>query len=142
VTFWSEVFLGVIAFATFAMAAIQIAVIAYGWTVARRVNQILAQVDREMKPLAENLNAIARDAARITGMAAGQVERIDRLVTDLTARVEQTTATVHDNIVKPLRNGAALLAGVKAAIEVFRELAKRRGASRGRSEEEDALFIG
>ena len=42
------------------------------------------QVEHEMKPLAESLNTIARDAARISSLAAGQVERVDRLVTDLT----------------------------------------------------------
>ncbi len=61
----------------------------------------------EMKPLAENLNAIARDAARISGLAAGQVERVERLVTDLAFRLEQTATTVQDAILKPDREGAA-----------------------------------
>lgn len=141
-TFWAEVFLGVIAFATLTMAAIQVGVIVYGWTLARRVNRLLAQVERDMKPLAESLNAIARDAARISGLAAGQVERVDRLVTDVASRLEQTATTVQDAILRPLREGAAIVAGVKSAIDVFRELAGRSGSSRARSEEEDALFIG
>ena len=141
-TFWAEVFLGVIALATLTMAAIQVGVIVYGWTLARRVNRLLAQVERDMQPLAESLNAIARDAARISGLAAGQVERVDRLVTDLASRLEHTATTVQDAILKPLREGAAILAGVKSAIHVFRELAGRPGSSRARSEEEDALFIG
>ena len=141
-TFWAEVFLGVIAFATLTMAAIQVGVIVYGWTLARRVNRLLAQVERDMKPLAESLNAIARDAARISGLAAGQVERVDRLVTDLASRLEQTATTVQDAVLKPLREGAAMLAGVKSIIDAFRELAGRPGSSRPRSEEEDALFIG
>jgi hypothetical protein len=142
VTFWAEVFLGVIAFATLTMAAIQVGVIVYGWTLARRVNRLLAQIERDMKPLAESLNAIARDAARISGLAAGQVERVDRLVTDLASRLEQTATTVQDAVLRPLREGAALLAGVKSAIHVFREVAGHPGSNRTRSEEEDALFIG
>ncbi len=141
-TFWAEVFLGVIALATFTMAAIQLGVLVYGWTVARRVNRLLDQVERQMQPLADSLNAIARDAARVSALAACQAERVDRLVTDLTARLEQTATTVQDAVLRPLREGAAMLAGVKAAIEVFREFAKRPGATRARSEEEDALFIG
>ena len=82
-----------------------------------------------MKPLAESLNAIARDAARISSLAAGQVERVDRLVTDLTTRIEQTATTVQ-NAIWPLRDGAAIMSGVKAAIDVFRELTNRPGASR------------
>lgn len=141
-SFWAEVFLGVIAFATFSMAAIQVGVIVYGMSVARRVNRLLSQVEQEMKPLAESINTIARDAARISSLATGQVERIDRLVTDLTTRIEQTATTVQDAILKPLRDGAALMSGVRAALEVFRGLTGRSGASRARAEDEDALFIG
>lgn len=141
-TFWAEVFLGVIALATFTMAAIQVGLIVYGWALARRVNRVLEQVEEQMQPLAESLNAIARDASRISALAAGQVERVDRLVTELTARLEQTATTVQDAVLKPLRDGAAMMAGVRAAVELFRELARRPGSSRGRSDDEDTLFIG
>ncbi len=141
-SFWAEAFLGVIALATFTMAAIQVAVIVYGWRVARRVNRLLTQVEHEMKPLAESINTIARDAARISSQAAGQVERVDRLVTDLTTRLEETATTVQIAILKPLRDGAAIMSGVKAAIEVVRELTGRTGSNRTRAEDEDALFIG
>ena len=141
-SFWAEVFLGVIALATLTMAAIQVGVMVYGWTAARRIDRILSQVEQDMKPLVENLNAIARDAAQMTSLAAGQVERVDRLVTDLTTRIEHTATTVQDSVLKPLREGAALMAGVKAAIDVIRELTRRSGERRGRTDEEDALFIG
>ena len=118
-SFWAEVFLGVIALATFTMAAIQVGVIVYGLGMARRVNRLLSQVEQEMKPLAESINTIARDAARISSLATGQVERVDRLVTDLTTRIEQTATTVQDAILKPLRDGAAIMSGVKAAIDVI-----------------------
>jgi hypothetical protein len=75
-------------------------------------------------------------------MAAGQVERVDRLVNDLTSKIEHTAATVQDTILKPLRDGAALMAGVKAALQVVRELTNRSGDGRSRTDEEDALFIG
>ena len=141
-SFWAEAFLGVIALATFTMAAIQVAVIVYGWSVARRVNRLLTQVEHEMKPLAESINTIARDAARISSLAAGQVERVDRLVTDLTVRLEETATTVQNAILRPLRDGAAIMSGVKAAIDVVRELTGRTGTNRTRAEDEDALFIG
>lgn len=141
-TFWAEVFLGVIALATFTMAAIQVGAIVYGVSVARRVDRLLAQVEQEMMPLAESINTIARDAARISSLATGQVERIDRLVTDLTTRIEQTATTVQGAILKPLRDGAALMSGVKAAIDVFREFTHRSGTNRARAEDDDALFIG
>jgi hypothetical protein len=143
VSIWAEVFLGIIALATLTMAAIQVGVIVYGLGVARRVNKLLTQLEQEMKPLAESLNGIARDAARISSLAAGQVERVDRLVTDITVRLEQTATTLQDAILRPLRDGAAIMTGVKAAIDVIRELTRRRPGPAGpRAEDEDALFIG
>jgi hypothetical protein len=142
VTFWAEVFLGVIALATLTIAVVHVGVIVGSWMVARRVNRLLEQVEQQMQPLAESVNAIARDAARVTALATNQVERVDRLVTDLAGRIEQTANTVQDAILKPLRDGAAMLAGVKAVIDVFRDPGGRRGAGRTRPEDEDALFIG
>lgn len=128
--------------ATLTMAAIQVGVIIYGVGVARRVNKLLTQVEQELKPLADSLNSIARDAARITSLATGQAERIDRLVSDITIRLEQTATTLQDAILRPLRDGAAIMTGVKAAIDVIREVTRRPGAARARAEDEDALFIG
>jgi hypothetical protein len=142
VSIWAEVFLGVIALATFTMAAIQVGVIVYGMGVARRVSQLLTEVEREMKPLAESVNTIARDAARISSRAAGQVERVDRLANELTFRIEQTATTVQDAILRPLREGAAIMAGVKAVIGVFRELTGRSNQTPTRNEDEETLFIG
>jgi hypothetical protein len=141
VSFWAEVFLGIIALATLTMAFVQVSVIVYGWMLARRVSRLVGEIEQEMKPLADSLNAMARDAARATALAASQVERVDRLFSDLTTTIEHTASTIQNTIVSPLRDGAAVMAGIRAAIAVFRDLARSR-AGRGRSEEEDALFIG
>ena len=141
-TSWAEMFLGVIAAATLLMAVIQTSVIVSGWMLARKISRLVDQIEREIKPLAGNLNAMAKDAARATALAAARVERVDELFEDLTTRVEQTAATVQNVIVSPLRDGAALLAGIRAAMAVFRDLSRRSAANRARSEEEDALFIG
>ena len=52
------------------------------------------------------------------------------------------SAHVQDAILKPLRDGAAVMAGVKTALEVIRDLSGRAGGKRSRTDEEDALFIG
>jgi hypothetical protein len=141
VSFWAEVSLGVIALATLTMAFVQVSVIVYGWILARRISRLVGQIEQEMKPLADSLNAMARDAARATALAASQVERVDKLFTELTTKIEHTASTIQKSIVSPLREGAAVMTGIRAAIEVFRDLARSRPA-RGRSEEEDTLFIG
>ena len=123
------------------MAAIQIGVIVYGLSVARRLNRLLVHVEQQVTPLSESINAIARDAARVTSLATGQMERLDGLVTDMTNLVEQTSTTVHA-ILKPLRDGAAVLSGVKTAIGVFLQFMRPSDGNRGRTDDDDALFIG
>jgi len=141
VSFWAEVSLGVIAVATLTMALVQVSVMVYGWMLARRISRLVGQLEQEMKPLADSLNAMARDAARATALAASQVERIDKLFTELTTKIEHTASTIQKSVLSPLRDGAAVMTGIRTAIEVFRELARSR-SGRGRNEEEDALFIG
>ena len=140
-SFWAEVFLGVIAVATLTMALVQVSVIVYGWILARRIARLVAEMEQELKPLADNLNAMARDAARATALAAAQVDRVDRLFADLATKLEQTASTVQKAVIAPLREGAAVMTGLRVALEVFRELTRSR-STRARSDEEDALFIG
>jgi hypothetical protein len=142
VTFWGQVFLGVIAVATLVMAIVQLSVIIYGWMLARKVARIVADIERETASMMVSLNAMARDASRATALAAVQVERVDKLFADLSLRVEQTASTVQKVIIAPLREGTAVIAGVKAALAVLKDLTKRSGTSGARSEDEDALFIG
>ena len=139
---WGEIFLGVIAVATLTMALLQLGIVMYGWMLGRKIARLVTDVERDMGSIMESLNAVARDAARATALAAVQVERVDRLFADLTVRVEQTAATVQKAIIAPLREGAAVMAGLRAAVAALKELSGRSGASGTRSEEEDALFIG
>ena len=139
---WTEIFLGIIAVATLMMALLQLGIVMYGWVLARKIARLVTDVEREMGSIMESLNAVARDAARATALAAVQVERVDRLFADLSLRVEQTAATVQKAIIAPLREGAAVMAGLRAAVAVLKELTGRSGAPGPRSEEEDALFIG
>ena len=134
-------FLGIIAFATLVMAMVQVGFIIYGWTIAKRVSKLLDQVETEVKPVLESLSAMARDAARASSLAVAQVERIDRMFTDLTARIEETVTTVQGAIITPLREGAAMMAGIRAALAILKEVLARPGTA-ARTEDEDALFIG
>ena len=137
---WSEVFLGAIAVATLTMAIVLVRVLVAASQLARRVDQLADTFEHDLKPLFGHMNAIGRDAARATALAAAQVERADRLFTDLAQKVEQTLATLQSSINRPAREGQALLAGLRAALAVIDEMRRRRRA-RQRPEDEDALFI-
>jgi hypothetical protein len=141
VTGWSEVFLGVIAVATVVMAVIQIGLIVALLRAMRQAQQTLQNVQQEIKPLLVKATAVADQASRTAVIATAQAEKVDRLLTDLARRVEETATIVQHAIVTPAREGMALVAGLKAglaALRGFREMRERRR----QAEEEDPLFIG
>jgi hypothetical protein len=137
---WTDVFLGMIAVATVAMAITQIAVIVAAGRAARRIEQLAEEFSRDVKPIVGHLNAIGADLARAAALGATQVERADRLFADFAVRVDQTLTTVQTAMEAPAREGRALVNGFRAAFQALRELRQGR-ARRGRGEDEDALFI-
>jgi hypothetical protein len=138
---WADVFLGIIAVATLAIAITQIAVIVAAGRVARRVERLADQLEHEVKPLFVHLNAIGRDAARAAALATQQVERADRVFADLATRLETALDNAQTALGKPVREGRAVLSAFKAAVQALRDVRHgARGRSK-RSEDDDALFI-
>lgn len=137
---WAELSLAIIAVATVTMAIVQVGVIVAAGRLARRIDRLADQVEHEIKPVFAHLNAIGRDASRAAAVAATQVERVDRLFTDLAEKVEQTANTVQASLLRPAREGRALLKAFRAAFGAIREL-REQARSRQRAEDEDALFI-
>jgi hypothetical protein len=137
---WRDVFLGVIAVATLAIAVAQIVVIVTAAAAVKRAGQLADQFEREVKPLFGHLNAIARDAARAAQLASVQVERADKLFADLSVRLEDTMNLVQASVIAPAREGRALLTAIRAAFQAVKEMRQAR-SRQTRSEDEDALFI-
>lgn len=138
---WSEVFLGVIAVATLVMAAIQVGVIIGLLRTARQAQQIMTTIQQDVRPLIAKVTAVADEASRTAALATAQVEKIDRLVTDVARRVDETAAIVQHVIVTPAREGMAIVAGLKAGVAAIRGFREMRERHR-QAEEEDSLFIG
>ena len=137
---WRDVFLGVIAVATLAIAVAQVGVIIAAGMMARRVGRMVDQIERDVKPLVGHLNAIGSDAARAVALATAQVERADKLFSDVAVRIEQTVNVVQKSIGGPAREARAMLGAFRAALQAIRELRNGR-ARQGRGDDDDALFI-
>jgi hypothetical protein len=138
---WSQAFLGVIAVSTALMAVMQIGALVVLAKVAVQVRDIVATLQKDIRPLIGRANQIAEDASRTAALATAQAQKIDRLVTDLTRRVDETSAIVQQAIITPAREGMAIVAALKAGFGALRSMRDSRGRSAG-VEEEDALFIG
>ena len=138
---WPATFLGVIALSTLIMALIQVGAIIATLRLAREAQQVLTSVRQEIRPVVAKATALAEEASRTAALATAQMQKVDRLVTDLARRVDETTSVVQHAIVTPAREGIAMVAALKAALGVLREIG-HPGRPARHSEEEDPLFIG
>lgn len=136
----NDVFLGIIAVATLAIAIAQIGVMVVAGRLARRIERLSERLDQEVRPLFVHLNAIGRDAARTTALAAAQVERADQVFGDIAVRVDQTLNSLQASLSVPAREGRAMLSAIRAAVQAIRDM-RRNGRRQGRGDDEDALFI-
>jgi hypothetical protein len=137
----SETFLGVIAAATLLMALIQVGAIVAILRVVKQAQQTIAEVQRDVRPLLAKVTAVADEASRTATIATIQAQKIDRLLTDLAVRVDQTAGVVQQAIITPAREGLAIVAALKAGLGALRGFRERPRHGRA-ADEEDPLFIG
>ena len=138
---WNGLFLGLIALATLVMASIQIGAIVLAVRLGRQVEQLAATLQNDIRPLIAKATMLADDASKAAALAAAQAQKIDRLITDVSRRVDETSAIVQAAIITPAREGMALVAAVKAGLSALRNVRPSRSRS-GVVDDEDALFIG
>jgi hypothetical protein len=131
----STVFLGAIALSTTVMAVLQVAVLVRGVKLAQRVDRLVNQVEHDIKPALQRVNAVSDDVKRATELAVAQVERADRLFADVADRVDRITLLAQDAVVEPVRQGMAVLQGLLAAVDALRG---RESPSRSQTGESEA----
>jgi hypothetical protein len=137
---WILACLAVMAVALVAMAVGQLVLAVNAARIARQATDAIQEFRRELRPVTEKVRKIAEDASKATSLTLVQAERVDQILETTARRVDETLALVQETVTRPLRNGTALVAGIRAAVEVFRAAGDRR--RRRVREEEDALFIG
>ena len=137
---WEVIFLGVMATALVGMAVAQVILAREATKMVRQASETLQEFQREWRPMIGKLERVIDDVGKAAQLARIQVERVDLMMASTADRIDETVAIIQDAIVQPIRQGAAILAGVRAALSVFKSGASHPRASA--REEEDALFIG
>lgn len=135
------VLLGCIAAATVVMAVIQVGLVVVAVRLGRKVQELGARIEQDVKPLVANATLVSANAVRATELAVAQVERADRLFSDVARRVDETSRVLQSTILTPAREGRALLAAIGAAIGAVRQ-GRRAPESPAMADEDDPLFIG
>ena len=138
----ATLFLGIIAIATAMTALLQLGAVVYLVRMGKRVTALSDRVERDLGPLVEQLRSVTLEANRAASLAVAQLERADRLFASFSARADETMTLAQQSIVRPLREGTALIAGIRAGIAALRDVWGPRRTPRQPVEEEDALFIG
>ena len=133
------VWLAVIAVSVAVMAVLQVAAVLVAVKYGRELARTLEEFRREVRPVLEKAHKISEDAARVTALAATQIERLDKIMSTTAARIDETMGVVQGAIIEPVRHGAAMMAAVRAAFAVFRGF---RDRDRHARDEEEALFVG
>lgn len=147
---WGVFFLGVIALASVVQAGFLIGLVVYGRRLAQRVEALQLRLDRDISPALENFNRVSRAAAEIADLATLQARRLDVVLADTIDRVEETTATIQQFVVRPLKPLGGILAflkGLQRGMDVYLQLdrsAPPRVAPprrRAAGEDDEHLFI-
>jgi hypothetical protein len=148
---WGVFFLGVIALASVVQAGFLITLVVLGRRLGQRVDALQTRLDREISPALDNFSRVSRAAAEIADLATLQARRLDVVLADTIDKVEETTATIQQLVVKPLKPIGGILAflkGVQRGLEVFFQFDRaappqRRPPARrrGHGEDDEHLFI-
>jgi hypothetical protein len=146
----TDLFLGLIALGVLMLAIVQVAVIIVAARTARRVGEAVKRLEEnvrpivaDIRPIVAHLQTMSAEAARVSSVAAAQVERAELMLGDLSRRVDATAARVQASIIDPAREVMAMLQGVFSAFDVFRggrRAPRRKGPVP--VDDEDPLFIG
>lgn len=136
---WQLIFLGVMAVALVTMAAAQVLIGVAVLRASRQMTDLAGQMRNDIRPLIEKATRLTDEASRVTSMAVVQLERVDKLTLLVASRVDETVGVLQSAVVGPVRQGAAVLAGLKAVVGAFREWQNRPSRPH---EDEDPLFVG
>ena len=135
----TDVWLGVIAVALLVLTAAHVLTIVRLAQLDREQSSAVRELRRELAPLIAKASKVADDAGKVSAMALAQMERVDQAFDHAADRIDETLQTVQNAVITPVRQGAAIMAGFRAALAVFRA---RQDRGRYDREDENALFIG
>ena len=140
-------FLGVIAVGALVQGAFFVALGWGGLRLLRRVTELHRGLQAEILPAFQNMNRIATDLTEVSAVTAAQVQKVEDLVAETVARVEEVRVQVATAAARPLdsfRDLGAVLKGLRRGLQVYRQVgalvAQRRGVTR-RYAGDEHLFI-
>lgn len=144
---WGMVFLGLIALGSLIQVLVIIGIALGGLRVAKRVQAMQANVDRELRPALDSLTHVAKNASQVAEVVSAQARRVEDLVGLTVARLDDARAQVRGRVSRPVASLAdvgALLKGFRRGLSVYRQLGgleDQAGGGPRRYRDDEHLFI-
>jgi hypothetical protein len=144
---WVLVFLGILALSSLTQTIFLIVLALESRRVAARVDELRERVEKDLRPSLESLARISKNIAEISDLGVLQARRIDAVLADTLDKVEATTETLRQFVVRPpapLGDVFAFLKGVRRGLAVYSQLRGFDGGTRGQARsyaEDEHLFI-
>lgn len=141
------VFLGLIALSSLVQGTLLILLARGGLRLSRRVQDLQARMEKEVKPILDDINVVTANVTAVSDLAAAQSRRLQDLLAETTRRVEETRDEIKGVLAHPaaaLGDAVAFLKGIRRGLDVYRQLggfeAQTKGAAR-RYGDDEHLFI-
>jgi hypothetical protein len=144
---WGMLLLGLIALGSLIQALVIVGVALGGRRVARRVQDMQANVDRELRPALESLTRVAHNATEVAEVVSVQARRVEDMVGLTLERLDLARAQVRGRVARPMASLAdvgALLKGFRKGLSVYRQLGgleEQAGGGTRRYRDDEHLFI-
>jgi hypothetical protein len=116
-----HVFLAILAISTLTLAVVQAAVVIAGFVLAKRFADAFEKMEKATMPLLSHVDAMAAEGLNALESVRDQLSRVERVVSDVMSRIDQTSQRLQSYVLRPARQGVALLAGARAVVQVFRK---------------------
>jgi hypothetical protein len=138
----TDALLGVIAVGVALMAIMQVVALVYVARAAGRADRLIQGMAEDVRPIIADVRGVVADAAKTASAALAQVGRAERQIADLGSKLEGAFGQLETKVMAPMREGTALLVGIRAAIAAFSAQGRKRDKSPPSDEEDDPLFVG
>jgi hypothetical protein len=168
---WMPLFVVVIAIAIVLQSIVLIALFIQMRRTAARVEQVVTELSGKVAPLISSvqvlvddisprITGIVADASEITRLARGEVQKVDRIVTEALERlrmqlihvdhvltgaietVEEAGSHIRKTVWGPVVKATAMLRGVQAGIDFLRNVRQRRdGGDIPVDQQDEGMFI-
>jgi hypothetical protein len=144
---WGMLLLGLIALGSLIQALVIIGIALGGLRVARRVQDMQENVDRELRPAVESLTRVAHNASEVAVVVGAQARRVEEMVGLTMERLDLARAQVRGRVSRPMASLAdvgALLKGFRRGLSVYRQLGgleDQAGGGPRRYRDDEHLFI-